>query len=803
MTSLPDLDLNVNTSQQRTTRRRRQLAANDNSSSSSDNNNNNNNKAAFASIEYSPEHSDAEGDEPAPEPSLTALRSFSMRFHEIGVHVPRTATVYRWLRGLLVGLMTAICAFTISLVVANFEGLRFVILSHHTRSFVVQLAQKCAFNAALVIVASTVVLTVGPRAAGSGVPEVKGFLNGVNIHGALAKRTLFAKVVGSALAVSAGLAVGKEGPFIHIGSCIADAQWRRTARRGQRERRDLVTIGAASGVAAAFQAPLGGVLFALEEASTHWRSELTWRAFAATAVTAVAVELFAVACKSGGNPCGYYSGSGFVLFEVPRLDLPSRFLAQVWAIVPLAVLGGMMGAFFTTRNIKLNAWRTRTMAAKSRGWRVLEVVIVSIVTTMCAHALPFVVPSCVSGEPPGSERFRRFVAEVPLCKSGEYSALAALLINPQEQAIRILLTSAPGQISGPALAIFSLYYYVLNCVTFGVAVPAGLFTPSILIGGALGRAYCGVLRAVVPPVLLPGGVDPTLYTILGAAAYMGGLMRMTVSLCVIILEITGSLHPLPLVMLTLSVAKMVGDRFCSSVYEEHLKLKGVPFLDQRPPRNSDGSRNAMRVSEAMCRDVLAVPVKCTAEVLMKILSDGTTYSSFPVVDNDRCVVGVARRQDLMRLADSTVVAVRARAPLDLRQYARYVPPALARRPLAEAYSSFRWLGVRLLPVVSSARGRLVGVLTRSDLLGWSGTWLAERAAMDLDRDEAADDEAAAFDASRHSYNYDDIIDDDDYDNEHGAAVTTPSTPNTPLLVSRERESQENLMADESAEQEDG
>ena len=74
--------------------------------------------------------------------------------------------------------------------------------------------------------------------------------------------------------------------------------------------------------------------------------------------------------------------------------------------------------------------------------------------------------------------------------------------------------------------------------------------------------------------------------------------------------------------------------------------------------------------------------------------------------------------------------------------------------LAEAYSSFRWLGVRLLPVVSSARGRLVGVLTRSDLLGWSGTWLAERAAMDLDRDEAADDEAAAFDASRHSYDYD-------------------------------------------------
>lgn len=90
------------------------------------------------------------------------------------------------------------------------------------------------------------------------------------------------KVFGSICAVSAGLELGKEGPLIHTGSCIASLlgqggskryhltwRWLRYFKNDQ-DRRDLVTCGAAAGVAAAFRAPIGGVLFALEEIATWY-----------------------------------------------------------------------------------------------------------------------------------------------------------------------------------------------------------------------------------------------------------------------------------------------------------------------------------------------------------------------------------------------------------------------------------------------------------------------------------------------------------------------------------------------------
>jgi len=89
------------------------------------------------------------------------------------------------------------------------------------------------------------------------------------------------QVIGSIGSVAGGLMVGKEGPLVHVGACIASLlgqggsvrygmtwKWLRYLKN-DRDRRDLVTCGAAAGVAAAFRAPVGGVLFALEEV-TSW-----------------------------------------------------------------------------------------------------------------------------------------------------------------------------------------------------------------------------------------------------------------------------------------------------------------------------------------------------------------------------------------------------------------------------------------------------------------------------------------------------------------------------------------------------
>lgn len=148
--------------------------------------------------------------------------------------------------------------------------------------------------AALALVASVLVVKVAPPATGAGVALVMASLNGVHVPKLLSLRTAVVKVVGTVCSVASGLPVGPEGPLVHVGACVASLFTRqhRLARKvpesgrirawldtffNDRDGRDFLSAGVASGLAAAFGAPIGGVLFSLEEASTHWSHDTTWR----------------------------------------------------------------------------------------------------------------------------------------------------------------------------------------------------------------------------------------------------------------------------------------------------------------------------------------------------------------------------------------------------------------------------------------------------------------------------------------------------------------------------------------------
>ena len=118
-------------------------------------------------------------------------------------------------------------------------------------------------------------------AAGSGVAEVKVILSGFVLHGYLGVKTLLLKFFALILSVASGLCLGKEGPYVHIATCIGNVCCRLFSKYSNNDgkRREILSASAASGVAVAFGAPIGGVLFSQEEVSYYFPPKTMFRTF--------------------------------------------------------------------------------------------------------------------------------------------------------------------------------------------------------------------------------------------------------------------------------------------------------------------------------------------------------------------------------------------------------------------------------------------------------------------------------------------------------------------------------------------
>lgn len=103
-------------------------------------------------------------------------------------------------------------------------------------------------------------------AAGSGIPEIKTILSGFVIPHFLDFKVLVVKAVGAVFAVATGMCLGKEGPFVHISTCVAYLVGKcfPKYRENERKMRELLSAGCSSGLSVAFGAPIGGILFSYE-----------------------------------------------------------------------------------------------------------------------------------------------------------------------------------------------------------------------------------------------------------------------------------------------------------------------------------------------------------------------------------------------------------------------------------------------------------------------------------------------------------------------------------------------------------
>jgi chloride channel 7 len=207
------------------------------------------------------------------------------------------------------------------------------------------------------------------------------------------------------------------------------------------------------------------------------------------------------------------------------------------------------------------------------------------------------------------------------CPPGYYNDIASLFLSTNDDAIRNLFSaSTKKEFRISTLFLFFSAVYCLGIVTYGIAIPSGLFIPVILAGASYGRLVGRLFRSI-------SNLDTGLFALLGAASFLGGTMRMTVSLCVILLELTNDLLLLPLVMLVLLISKTVADNFNKGVYDHIVKLKGLPYMEAH-------AEPYMR--HLVARDVVSSPlvtflgIEKVGNILHALRTTG--HNGFPVID---------------------------------------------------------------------------------------------------------------------------------------------------------------------------
>jgi chloride channel 7 len=512
------------------------------------------------------------------------------------------------------------------------------ILAAFLRFYAVQLA--------FAMVAATCVY-IEPISGGSGIPEVKCYLNGIDLPRVLDIRTLFCKVIGVMCSVSAGLPVGKEGPMIHSGAVVAKMV-ASGAVKNDRQLRDLVTCGAAAGVCTAFSAPIGGILFALEEGASYWSPSVTWRTFTCSMVALTALMTLNSVGGTFGR-VGFDKLFSFGNFNFEE-DRSSYAIYELWVFVAIGAAGGLIGAIFNNVNESITLWRIKRVNVSKR-LRLLEVMAISTLMSCIMFFSSLKWPTCTSistvfEEGATEEKEELWDKLVRFqCEEGEYNEMASLIFAEPGDAIRLLFHLHQHAFSTSCLLAFFLLYISTAVITYGIAVPSGLFVPSLLSGAAFGRLFGNIAHTIHPSLAFSNT-----YSLIGAAAVLGGMARMTISLTVILLECTGNEQFVLPLMLVLMSARIVGSMYNADLYHIHIHLKkGIEFLEAE--LQSVTRHHNLVAGQIMGANVIFIRPVETVGVVYDILMSAK-HSNFPVVDTaDRNVLfgTIGRHLDILSM----------------------------------------------------------------------------------------------------------------------------------------------------------
>ncbi len=414
--------------------------------------------------------------------------------HQLREELYREERHYHLIRAAVVGMFAGALAVAYELSVARAEQIasHFAFRANHVGFLAQATLVLCA--AGLGAFATYAVTSRVPESGGSGIPHIKAVL--LHLRVIRPVRVIVAKFFGGLAALLTGMSFGREGPTIQMGACVGKivGDVTKTSRRG---RSTLIASGAGAGLAAAFNAPLAGFLFVMEELRREM-SALTYGSALVASVCAVGVTRYLVGIR-------------------PDFMLPSPGAPPLRILPLIAILGVVCGLGGVLFNKTLLAGLNLRAKLKAPHWSF------GAIAGACGGLALLKFPSITGGGHTFAEQLL----------SGQFQAAHIVLILACVFFGRLLLTSA----------------------SYSTGLPGGIFAPMLVLGSVLGFLFGHGANALFPHL---GFTDAGFATV-GMGAFLAASVRSPLTGVVLIVEMTAEYGLLYSLLIAAFTASLTAD----------------------------------------------------------------------------------------------------------------------------------------------------------------------------------------------------------------------------------------------------
>ncbi|GAB4222001.1 MAG: H(+)/Cl(-) exchange transporter ClcA [Francisella sp.] len=394
------------------------------------------------------------------------------------------------LSGALVGTAIGFLITSFQIILDYILKFRKYFLSLSGGNIFIELCMSISFTIVMVLTSLFIVRKFAKESGGSGIQEVEGALKGCR---KIRKRVFPVKFISGIFSLSSGLCVGKEGPSIHMAAALAQF-FVDNFKLTKKYANAVISAGAGAGLTAAFNTPLSGIVFVIEEMNRKFRFSVT------------AIKCVLVACIMSTIVSRSITGNPPAISVATFNTVPQNTL---WLFVVLGVIFGYFGLIFNKYLIKVADFFSE--GSQKRYW-----ILVIIVCVIFGIGL-VISPNAVGG------------GYVVIANALDYNlSLKALLFLFVIRFIGLILSYATG-------------------------VTGGIFAPMIALGTVFGLAYGLFISNVFPQY----NISPGVFAVAGMSALFTATVGAPLTGIVLVMEMTWNFHLLLPLMITCFSASML------------------------------------------------------------------------------------------------------------------------------------------------------------------------------------------------------------------------------------------------------